>query len=338
MLSKLFYPHVGGVEKHVECISRLLAKVGHRVTVLTENFDKRQEDITTYKDGVEIVRLRYPKIRVLGLIYIWVSIFKHIDLIKSADVIHCHDVFIWYLPFRFLFPSKHVYTTFHGYESYPIKKSAIRIRKISELLSNGNICVGDFIRKWYGTKPDIVTYGAVNLAKSKEPIISENMYDAIFVGRLDEQTNILGYLEVVKLLKRKLPNFKLLVLGDGKYLKETRKVADCKGFVVNAEKYYNEAKYAFVSRYLSILEAFVNKKMVFALYDNKIKEDYLRMTPYSKWIVIEKTPHKLAERLLYFKTHIKEADRVIESAYAWSKNQTWNNMVNNYTKLWGLKS
>lgn len=336
MLSKYFYPHIGGVEKHVEKICGILLKNGHKVTVVTENFDNKQKINEINSSGVKIERFSYPKVKILGIIFLWINIFKYRDIIKKADVIHCHDVFIWYLPFRFLFPFKHVYTTFHGYEGYPIKKSAIIIRKISELLSNGNICVGDFIRKWYGTKPSIVTYGATDLIKARES--KHFKYDAIFVGRLDEQTNIIEYLSVVKRLTDKLNKFELLVLGDGKYLKEARDIADCKGFVKDPEKYYSEAKYAFVSRYLSILEAFISRKLVFAIYDNEVKEDYLKMAPYAKWIVIEKSSEQLTERLLYFGTHQMEADKMIENAYTWARNQTWNNMVNNYIKLWGLKT
>jgi len=71
-------------------------------------------------------------------------------LIQEADIVHCHDVFFWYLPFRFLYPKKKVFTTFHGWEGiFPPKWQAKVIRNISEKLSFGNICVGDFIRKWY---------------------------------------------------------------------------------------------------------------------------------------------------------------------------------------------
>jgi glycosyltransferase involved in cell wall biosynthesis len=335
MFSKYFYPHVGGVEKHVDNITKILLREGHNVTIITESLDAKQKKVLTNASGVKIVRLGFLKIKYLGLLSIWLNILKNIDLIRKAEIIHCHDVFIWYLPFRFIFPFKPVYTTFHGYEGYPIKRSARIIRKISEFLSNGNICVGEFISKWYGTRPTLITYGAVDTVKPRKK--SQFEYDAIFIGRLDEQTNILGYLEVVRLLRNKLPNFRLLVFGDGKYLRKSKELTNCKGFVSNAEKYISQANYAFVSRYLSILEAFINKRMVFALYDNKIKEDYLKMTPYSKWIVVEGSPAKLAEKLLYYKTHQIEGNKMIKSAYTWAQSQTWDNMVNNYKKLWGIK-
>src|SRR5207237_10432020 len=94
------------------------------------------------------------------------------SLIQEADVVHCHDVFFWYLPFRFLYPQNSVYTTFHGYESYPIRKGAIWMRIISEKLSWGNICFGDFITKWYVTEPTVVSFAAVDIPKKDTRALS----------------------------------------------------------------------------------------------------------------------------------------------------------------------
>jgi hypothetical protein len=126
-------------------------------------------------------------------------------------------------------------------------------------------------------------------------------------------------------------------LGDGKYFKQVKDYADCKGFVEDPNTFFKDAKYAFVSRYLSILEAIVNKKLIFAIYDNDVKEDYLKMAPYAKWIMIEKTPIKIAEKLLYYESHQEEAETLIRKAYDWGKLQTWDKMVGNYIKLWGLR-
>ena len=42
MLSKYFYPHIGGVETHVEKVSRELIKLGHKVTVVTMKHDQKK--------------------------------------------------------------------------------------------------------------------------------------------------------------------------------------------------------------------------------------------------------------------------------------------------------
>lgn len=168
-LSRFFYPHIGGVERHVEEISKRLIKMGHEVVVVSESSTSEESPPTSSK----LWRGHHPrcfkayKIPVgenekLKKFQIWRWLWRHRQLIKQADIIHCHDVFFWYLPFRFLYPQKPVFTTFHGYETkFPPSKKAIFVRKLSEKLSFGNICVGDYIKKWYRTNSNFTTYGGV---------------------------------------------------------------------------------------------------------------------------------------------------------------------------------
>lgn len=156
-----FWPEVGGVEKHALEVAKELVKRGHKVTVVAENHGKLKDKET--HNGIEIKRIRINTSEKLKKFVIWKWLLRNRKLIEKVEVIHCHDVFFWFLPFRFLYPQKPVFTTFHGYETkFPPSKRAILIRKISEKMSLGNICVGDYIKKWYGTKPDFVTHGGVN--------------------------------------------------------------------------------------------------------------------------------------------------------------------------------
>ena len=143
-ISHYAWPHVGGVEKHVERVTSELYKKGHEVKIISE------EDI------------KFPHIKFCGLLYIWFWLFKNRKLIENADVVHVHDVFIWYLPFRFLYPGKKVFTTFHGWEGhYPIPFFNILQKRIASKLSWGTIAVGKYIEKYYGIKVDKIIYGGV---------------------------------------------------------------------------------------------------------------------------------------------------------------------------------
>jgi len=329
--ARSFYPNIGGVEKHVLEISKRLVKMGHQVTVVSESTKKNTNIKNIY--GIKILKINVGKNEKKKKIIIWKWLWKNRNLIKNADIVHCHDVFYWFLPFKFMYPQKPIFTTFHGYESYPIRKSAILVRKISEKLSWGNICIGDFISKWYGTKPNYVSYGAVEIEKNNERNI-KHKESGVFFGRLDEQTGVLTYSKAIQKLKQKYPKFKFLVIGDGKYKKLLSKTNKVVGFKKNPEKYFSDYRFAFVSRYLSILEAFASKRMVFAVYDNPVKEDYLKMAPFSKFIIIAKDADDLCKKINFVLNYPKLEKEYIEKAYTWVKEQTWEVMIKKYLDLW----
>lgn len=330
--TRLFYPHIGGVEKHVYEISKILIREGHSVIVVTEQYEKNIKLIEKL-EGIKIYRIPALNDNWLKKFQIWKWIWNNRFLIEKADIVHCQDVFFWYLPFRFLYFNKSIFTTFHGYESYPLKLKAIFMHKISERLSMGNICVGNFIKKWYGTKSNYVTYGGVNITKSKKLKV-ENSEGAVFIGRLDEQTGILTYSETVKLIRKKIPNFKFEIIGDGKFRKEIGKVFKVLGFQKNPEKYFTNYRFAFVSRYLSILEAMMAKRLVFAVYDNPLKEDYLRMTPFAKLINIVNSKNELSEKVLYFLKNSEEEKIMVDKAFEWVKTKSWEALTKSYLLLW----
>jgi len=332
-LSNYFLPHIGGVEKHIyELSKRLVNKF--EVSIITEKFRKDLKDYEKI-DGLNIFRVSYPHIKFLGLFTIWVKMFFLLKQIKQADVIHIHDVFIWYLPMRFLFPFKKVFVTFHGYRSYPLSNKEVLDKKIAFWLTENNICVGDFIKKWYGIKTNFVTYGGINLSEiTKEQYNRKTLKNAIFIGRLDEQTSFKVYWKVYREIS-KLRDFQMFVLGDGKYRRLVTN-QNCSGFVDNVGDYLNQSRYAFVSRYLSILEAFAYRRIVFAISDNPIKKDYLEMTPFKNFLVICQNVDELKEKVLYYIDHPYEEDKLVNAAYQWVQDETWEKVVSLYLKMWNF--
>jgi len=340
-LTRLYYPHIGGVEKHVRKISERLSKMGHKITIITEK-DKREEKNFEKESISKIYRIRVGNSERLKKFLIWTWLFKHQKLIREADVVHVHDVAFWYFPFRILYPNKPFFITFHGYEKRkkPTKK-AILVRKISEKVARGNICIGSFIKKWYGTQPTIISYGAAEENKDQKIKSRNHKYDCCFVGRLDKDTGIIKYLKVIKILKKRGINLSLVVCGDGPKKKKVKNFAQKNnlkavflGFVKNPSKYLLASRFAFVSGYLAIIEATQAKKLIFATYSTKIKKDYLTAMPISKSIIIKKTPKELADNLLYFLNHHREAQKLINQSYSWAHKQTWEKIAQSYLKLW----
>lgn len=354
-LTRSFYPNQGGVEKHILEISDILIKLGHSITVITEqpqNIEKSnyQSNSSSAKIMGKAKNIRIRRISVGGNDWfkkfrIWIQILKYTKEIKKADVVHCHDVFFWYFPFKILFPFKKVYTTFHGYEgnNLPTKK-AILMHKFSEIFSNGNICVGDFLKKWYKTNPSFVIYGGVsrNIFNIKfENRSSKNNNKIIFIGRLEIETGIMEYLKALKILQEKGKKFVLDVYGKGKLENEVIKYSldnalnvNLMGFKDNIEAIIPNYEYVFCSRYLGILESLACGKKVFAEYNNAIKKDYLTLTPFVKYISISGNAKELAiniERVILEKLNLNTKE-----AYKWVKNKTWGNVVATYLNLWNF--
>src|SRR6185437_16481202 len=91
-LSRLFYPHIGGVEKHVMEISKLLVKQGHTVTIITERYDKKLAEKEII-NSITIYRVNTGKEDRNKKFQIWKEMFRLKHLIQKAEIVHCHDVF-----------------------------------------------------------------------------------------------------------------------------------------------------------------------------------------------------------------------------------------------------
>ena len=340
MIAPVFYPHIGGVEKHIKRVSEELIRKENEVTVLTQMHDQYLADFDI------INKIRIFRFHNSSSLKIWLWIYRHRELIKSSDVIHCHDfaVFIlWYLPFRFLYYSKPSFITFHGYEgNIPIPKSVLILRKICELLTKGNICIGDYITKWYGTKPSFITYGGVDLPLDNN---DQESHGTIFIGRLERDTGVLEYIETILILKAKFGiEMEMEIYGDGglrKMIEEIIAKNNLKirlnGFVENPMKFLAKSKFAFVSGYLAILEAMINKKLVLSIYTNEIKKDYLRMMPDSdKIMVIASSAEELAGKIEELLNNQQYVECKIKNAFEFAKRQTWESETDIYIKLWEI--
>jgi glycosyltransferase involved in cell wall biosynthesis len=355
-LCRYFYPHIGGVEKHCFKLGQELIKKGHKLTVITSSESLKQGSLghlgrlkgasTTVVDGINVIYIKNGKVDWLEKFRAWRKLCKLKNIIERADIVHCHDIFYWYLPFKFIFPRKRVFITFHGYEGDKIpNRRAVFMHMVSEKLTMGNICIGDFFKKWYETEPTFVSYGATDvkkilLKKSASRRKNQNI-KAMFLGRLEEETGIMDYLEALKLLKDKKINIELDVFGDGSlftvakaYAKLSNVKVSFKGFVEDAQKYIKNYDFVLTSRYLGILEALAFKKFIFAVYNNKIKRDYLKMTPFAKFISIADDSEDIVTEIKIYLKNKKGANVKIESGFNWVKKHSWKNLADLYLKLW----
>lgn len=328
-LARLYHPHIGGVENHVRTLSHELIKKGFNITVLTERFKTNlmEEEVI---DGVRVVRISIPKSSLLKKFYIWKWVVLNTAFFSKFEIIHVHDVFYWLYPLIPFGYYKKMTITFHGYEGFPVKKSWIIQRKIAEFMTKGSICVGDFMKKWYFANPTHVTYGGVRLARKNKRVNSQS---AVFFGRLDDQTGILQYIKAYKIIKNKYPEFKLTVVGEGRLSSKVPGGVKTLGFQDDVEDLIASSRFVFVSRYLSMLEALVQKKEVIAVYNTPIMKDYLEMSPFKKYIQIAKDEKEIAH---FVEKSLDKGPAInkIKEGYGWASKQTWGKIQDIYEKLW----
>lgn len=333
------------MEKHVLEISKRLVKKGHKVIIVTEEintsilvyqYHDKSAKTTGELKNIKTYRIKTGSNEWLKKFRIWFWLFTHLDLIKRADVVHAHDVFFWYFPFRFLFPTKPAFVTFHGWETvFPPTTKAKIVRKISEILSNGNICIGDYIKKWYGTHPTYVTYGAAEVSSIKYKVLREKTkkLKIILIGRFAEDIGVKIYLEALELLKKNNIPFEFLAFGSGELKWEIKKYGRVGAFSTQTvEKAIANSDIVFASSYLSMFMAMQQKKPIFSIYTNPLKKDYLAMAPFAKWINICGSKEELYNAMI--KNSKFTQKQMAESAHEWIKDQMWEKVTDLYLKLW----
>ena len=125
-VSPLFPPHVGGIEKHVETLSKKLAEAGHEVTVYTSNVpkSKKHEEV----NGVEIYRFNCL-FSPLNNQFIPGLFFKLIDKNKF-DVVHVHShlhISSNITCFSNIFKKRPIVLTSHGTVNYEGWKNIVNM-------------------------------------------------------------------------------------------------------------------------------------------------------------------------------------------------------------------
>src|SRR3989344_4296780 len=320
-LTRLYWPHVGGVEKHVgEVVGELVKK--HQVTVATEQYaaDLPLEETV---GGARVLRIPVAGVGERDKKWhIWRWIWAQRSILNEADLIHAHDVVFWLYAYKLARPVRRIYATFHGWEGlYPLPTKNILQRRLDAQATTGNICVGDYIAKWYGIKPSLVTYGAASplhprggVAPAAHPGGEKIL---LFLGRLEENTGWLECLNKYRRLKDKL-GWQLVVAGDGSLRHLAPRQARLLGFVSDARPYIAAARYVFTTGYLGIAEAFAAGQIVLSHYENPLKKDYLLGHPMAKYLI--------------FSDNLPE--RLPREPQLWASRQTWAKLAQNYHDLW----
>lgn len=225
-------PHVGGVERYTESLSKQLVKMGYQVIVVTSNFDNREN---TYKDdGITIIRLpiyslfknRYPIIKFNK---------EEKELIKKLDD---YDIKAVIVNTRFYITSLigvrygnknniPVYLIEHGSNYVTLNNKFIDFfaNRYEDMLSyylknkvNGFYGVSDACGRWlknFGIESSGTWYNSIDMEQVVPEKVKHKEINFLYAGRVIKQKGVYNILESFSSLALKYDNVHLYIAGDG---------------------------------------------------------------------------------------------------------------------------
>jgi glycosyltransferase involved in cell wall biosynthesis len=251
MVTAFYPPHIGGIEYHVETLSKYLSNEGHKIAVLTSCYSDKTTLYHQKSNNIEVFKLKaiYPS----GLLYSSLSsqaftfyTRKAIEYIvekQKIDIIHVHGHH-YYLTLRTIDIARDLkipsVLTLHGlYALDPPKLIAQRTEEIfnhtlfRRALSKVNAVIGltpkvtNYARRYgpssrvYFTIPNGVDFHIFNRNRKnrvkyqRKYQISERKKIVLFRGRFSSVKGVLELAEAAKLVLQKDNSFYFVFVGDG---------------------------------------------------------------------------------------------------------------------------
>ena len=197
-------------------------------------------------------------------------------------------------------------------------------------MSTETIADADFIHKHYEINTDYIRYPSVSMPKDKNFKKDEKFI--LYVGRLDRDTGLGVILSGLKEMR----DYKIEFCGDGELRNECESLGKVYGFI-DPRPYYKRAQYCVSAGHTSILEAMAYECLVVTTYNNKVKEDYLKMTPFSKWNIIVNKGEDVANKIIYYTKNRNKREKLIRNGAKWVKQQNFDLTYDFYKRIWKLK-
>lgn len=211
----------GGIEFHVEKLSKYLARMGHEVYVITRQFPGQEKEETV--DGVHVIRTRYvPNKYLRALSFNLLGFLKAMGMARRMDVIHTHAVIAGFFGAKLsmMFRRPMVLTP-HGMIvgwGFPVKhvlrfmqkvalKGARRVLFISRPAKEALSRLSD--------RPGVLLSNAIDLEDYDFRTEKSGDVRFLFLGRLEVVKGVDTLIEAFSIMVKKYPKARLLIAGEG---------------------------------------------------------------------------------------------------------------------------
>jgi len=233
--SDSYLPHPGGVSEHLHYLSVALRRRGHDVTILAPEYPGEYKDPAFVKRIGRVVYFRGNKSTITFTFHPLLPYLVN-DFIRKEnfDIVHTHGPFGWNLPYWAFHFSRGInvatlHTAFTGFNFYSLAKLFFKRefqRKMDGLIFVSKTAF-DSAFPHFPLSYKIIPNGidTERFSPKVKPIISLKKKGTIilFVGRLDERKGLNILLGAFPIIKKRIPDAVIVVVGKGPLMEKFKK-------------------------------------------------------------------------------------------------------------------
>ena len=213
----------GGIELHVEKLSKYLARRGNEVFIITRRFPRQEPEETV--NGVRIIRIRYLPNKYLRAFSLnLLGLIKAILLVRKddIDVVHCHSMvagFFGYILSRVA--RKPMVFTPHGMIvgwGFPAREVLRLFQKIALRGANRVIFISRPAMNALSKrtkKPHALLSNAIDIEDYDFRTEKSSGVRFLFLGRLEEVKGVDTLIEAFSIVLEKHKKARLMIAGEG---------------------------------------------------------------------------------------------------------------------------
>jgi len=240
-INRYFYPFIGGVEFHIQNLSKRLIELGHDVYVIVSNKNKQNPSDELSKaeiyQGIKIIRVKnYIELKEelikgsFDVIHSHFSrtIFSAIGILMAKK--YCHNAKIIFTPHCFYPPrnainfiKKYIFDNTFGISSF---------RKVDTMICLTENDKNDAIRLGMNKDKIVIIPNSINFFEFKNRMESNTFREKfklnkyiLFVGRIDYVKRIDFLIEAMKYLKGYGYNLAIIGVGEGNEVQKLKVLA-----------------------------------------------------------------------------------------------------------------
>jgi len=364
VVSDPYYPYPSGVSEYTHYLAKHLRLFGHEVKILTTHYPHEENERRVTRIGRVLF---IPMNQSFATLSTGLEIPRRVkEYLKKEkfDIIHMNGPFPPSISFFALHYSTSLnICTFHtaGFKPYKFGSSVVSvffkkyINKMDGLIAVSTAArdaVASYFPGEYEIIPNGIDVDIFNNRVSPASDLPETRPKILYLGRLDQRKGLVQLLKAMPLVKKKINNVLLIVVGKGpleKYCRALVKFSGLsdhvvfKGYVSRQElpRYYAACD-VYCSPALGgesfgivLLEAMAVGKPVAASritgYDQVIKDNY-------NGVLFNPTNHEdIAGTLIKLLDDRDLRDRLCRAGHEFAKNYTWEKVAERIQKLYWAK-